>query len=119
MRITERKPVEDPVIDRMIDTLKVRNISQKELIDHLGLANGAFTRWKYNGGKSYMDYIDEIADYLHISKSYLLYGEHTEFQETSLFPSEVEMYKKLRGLTDSQRSIVFSIINEFSNQNPS
>jgi transcriptional regulator with XRE-family HTH domain len=114
MRATHRKPVNDPVIDRIIDTLKVRNISQKELIEHLGLTNGAFTRWKYNGGKSYMDYIDEIANYLHISKAYLLYGEHTDFQEVSLLPSEIEIYKKLRRLTESQRNIVFDLINEFS-----
>ena len=95
----------------------MRHISQNELIDHLGLANGAFTRWKYDGGTSYLDYMDDIADYLHISRNYLLYGESAEFQETSLLPSEVELYQKLRNLTDTQRSIVFSIVDEFSNQN--
>ena len=109
--------VDDPVIDRIIDTLKVRNISQKELIDHLGLANGAFTRWKYNGGKSYMDYIEEISEFLNVSKRYLLYGEHTDFQEVSLLPSEVEIYKKLRRLTESQRTIIFNLIDEFTINN--
>lgn len=117
MRKTDRKKVDDPVIDRIIDSLKMRHISQKELIDHLGLANGAFTNWKYDGGKSYLDYIDEISDFLHVSKGYLLYGEHIEFQEVSLLPSEIEIYKKLRELTNAQRNNIYETIDLFWKSN--
>lgn len=117
MRVTQRKPVNDPVIERIIDALNVRHISQNQLIDHLGLGNGAFTRWKYNGGKSYLDYIDDISEYLHVSKEYLLYGDHIDFQEVSLLPSEIEIYKKLRELTEAQRNNVFETIDLYWRSN--
>ena len=64
MRQTKKKVVKNPIVERIIDVLNLRSISQNELIEHLGLGNGAFTRWKYDGGKSYMKYIDEANEIL-------------------------------------------------------
>ena len=111
MRQTKKKVVKNPIVERIIDVLNVRSISQNELIDHLGLGNGAFTRWKYDGGKSYMKYIDEIADYLNVSKDSLLYGTNDGNTELQLLPSEIDTYKKLRELTEEQRNHVYELIH--------
>jgi hypothetical protein len=117
MRKTSKKIVNDPVIIRIIDTLKIRHLSQNDLIHHLELPNGTFTSWKYNGGKSYTKYIDQIAEYLNVSNRYLLYGEAQNFQNTSLLPSEVERYKKLRQLTEAQRNHIYESIDLFWDAN--
>ena len=52
MRQTEKTIVKNPIVERIIDTMKARSISQNELIEYLGLGNGAFTRWKYDGSTS-------------------------------------------------------------------
>lgn len=111
MRQTNKKIVDDPVVKRIIDTLNVRHLSQKSLLDYLDLPNATFTAWKYDGGKSYMKYIDKISDYLNVSKNYLLYGESENFQEISLLPSEIESYKKLHELTAAQQKYVMESIN--------
>jgi transcriptional regulator with XRE-family HTH domain len=112
MRQTQKKVVKNPIVERIIDTLEVRSISQNELVSYLGLGNGAFTRWKYDGGKSYMKYIDQIASFLNVSKDYLLYG-NTDDESVTLLPSDVESYRKLRELTEEQRSHILEEINLF------
>ena len=111
MRQTKKKVVKNPIVERIIDVLNLRSISQNELVEHLGLGNGAFTRWKYDGGKSYMKYIDEIADFLNVSKDYLLYGTNDGNTELQLLPSEIDTFKKLRELTEEQRNHVYELIH--------
>ena len=64
MRVPERKAVDDKVIERMLEVMREKRISQRELVEYLGLANGTFTSWKYKGDKSYMSFMDRIAEYL-------------------------------------------------------
>ena len=52
MQQTEKKIVSNPIAERMIDAKRARSFSQDELIEYLGLGNGAFTRWKYDGSTS-------------------------------------------------------------------
>lgn len=112
MRVTNRKPVNNPVVERISDTLSIRGIGQNDLISHLGLSNGTFTRWKYDGGTSYMEHLDEIAAYLHVSKEFLLYGTDDEGVEMKLQPSEVTPIKKLRELSPEQRNLVYQTIKD-------
>ena len=116
MRMTTKKIVENPVVNRIIDTLVSRNITQKDLIAYLDLPNGTFTSWKYDGGTSYMKYIDSIAEYLHVPKNYLLYGELTT-DNTGLLMSDVEDYNLFRQLTDDQKAIIKQTIKAFWNAN--
>ena len=54
MRYTNRKVTEDPVVERLLDLLKEQGKTEKSLLQYLGLANGTFTLWKYDNGKSFL-----------------------------------------------------------------
>jgi transcriptional regulator with XRE-family HTH domain len=110
MRTTEKNIVDSPVMERILNTLRVRNLTQKQLIEYLGLPNGTFTSWKYNGGKSYMKYIDGISEFLNIPKEYLLYGDPSS-DDTALLLSDVEDYKKFRQLSDEQQCLIRTAID--------
>ena len=110
MRTPAKEVVNNPVITRIIDSLAYRNLTQKELIDYLGLPNGTFTSWKYKNGKSYMKYIDKISDFLNVSKNYLLYGE-IESDSTGLLLSDVEGYRKFRQLSAEQQNVIRNTID--------
>lgn len=110
MRNTDKKIVDNPVIRRIINTLQARNLSQKQLIEYLGLPNGTFTSWKYNGGSSYMKYISSISEFLHVSDNYLLYGE-SDTDDTTLLLSDTEDYKKFRQLSVEQQNLIRNTID--------
>lgn len=61
---------------RRMDTLMKQNGKmEKELIEYLGLRAGTFSEWRRGNGYSYMLYIKEICDFLHVTPNYLFLGE--------------------------------------------
>jgi transcriptional regulator with XRE-family HTH domain len=63
----QRKNTDDPIVLR-IQTLLVRQKkTSKDLEKALGLSNGAVSKWKYAGTKSYMKYMPLIAEYLNVT----------------------------------------------------
>lgn len=113
MRVTERKAVDDKVIERMLEVMREKRISQRELVEYLGLANGTFTSWKYKGGKSYMSHMDRIAEYLGVSKVYLTCGEDEQIRRDTITRSEAEIIRMLRDLDLRKRELSFQIIKAF------
>ncbi len=113
MRVPERKAVDEKVIERMLEVMREKRISQRELVEYLGLANGTFTSWKYKGGKSYMSHMDRIAEYLGVSKVYLTGGEDEQIRRDTITRSEVEIIRMLRDLDQRKRELSYQIIKGF------
>ena len=44
-------------MQRILELLKEQGKTEKELIQYLGLANGAFTPWKFGDTKGYMSFL--------------------------------------------------------------
>ncbi len=62
----------------ILSTIKEKNISQKELCEHLNIKKHAFSDWKSGRTTSYKKYLPEIAEYLDVSINYLLGKESEE-----------------------------------------
>lgn len=108
MRNTERSTCNNPVIERIETTLKERNLSQLQLIDSLGLGASAFTRWKYDNGKSYLKYIDQIADFLGVSVDYLLHGNSPGGWE--LTAQEIKMIHLFRSISKKGQETILYLL---------
>lgn len=113
MRQPKREIVNDKIIERMLEIMQEKRISQQELVEYLGLANGIFTNWKYKGSKSYMNYIDKISECLGVSKTYLINGEDEQINRDSITRFEVEIIKMLRELDDRKRELSYQTIKAF------
>lgn len=113
MRTPKNGIVDDKIIERMLEVMQEKRISQQELVEYLGLANGIFTNWKYRGSKSYMTYIDKIAECLGVSKSYLISGEDEQINRDSITRFEVEIIRMLRELDDRKRELSYQTIKAF------
>lgn len=88
------------------------------MMSDLGLSQTSFTRWKYDGGKSYMKSMDQIANYLNVTVDYLLRGEE-KITVTDLSPQEVTLIKNFRNVTDNHRTNILEITNAFAYQDES
>ncbi|MBR2810442.1 MAG: helix-turn-helix transcriptional regulator [Solobacterium sp.] len=85
-----------------------QRITQVDLTAHLGLSAAVFNMWKDGKSKSYMKYIDKIADYLGVSVDQLQDTRETEMPD-HLTENEKKLIHKLRTLTPDQRQLVFNI----------
>jgi transcriptional regulator with XRE-family HTH domain len=68
-----KKGVEEmSTIDKIFDLLILRGKQQKELTDFLGIDKGVSSQWKTGKSRSYLKYIDKIAEFLEVSTDELL-----------------------------------------------
>ena len=74
MREAKRTLTNDSIVLRIMNLLKSRKKTDKELSDYLELTHCITTAWKYGGSKSYRPHINEIAEFLDVSPNYLLRG---------------------------------------------
>ena len=99
----------------MSELLKKSEKTEKELIDHLGMARGTYTTWKYNSGKSYRAHINEIAEFLNVSPNYLLRGAENETEIETLSKTEIKLIKTFRGLDRQKQKYLLTTIEYMEN----
>ena len=103
----KRELTDDPVLHRIIGALDDSGLTEKKLIEELGMSHGTFTSWKYGRVKSYQAHINEIAEILNVSPNYLLRGVDEEIEVETLSESEVRLIKGYRAADrDGQRHIL-------------
>ena len=64
-------------IERIIGLLEEKGIEQQQFASAIGVGKQKISEWKSGKTKSYMKYIDKIAEYLCVSTDYLLGNEET------------------------------------------
>ena len=106
----ENKGECNPVLDRILKTLRIRCLKQIELARHLGINEVAFTKWKNGENTSFMRHIDAIAGFLHVDKEYLLYGTNAEESLLDLHPDEIEQLKKICMIPEENRKVIYDMI---------
>lgn len=104
----------DPIVQRMIELLQEKGKSEREFVKSIGLSNGTMTKWK-QGGKAYIKYLPEIAQYFGVSEKYLLSGME---RNTSHDLSEMEenLIRLYRLMTPHRRHAFMMIGAIFVNE---
>ena len=59
-------------LDKILSLLTEKGIQQKTFAENIGVTKHTITDWKNGRSKSYMKYIDKIADLFDVSADYLL-----------------------------------------------
>lgn len=113
MNISKRKVSQDPVLHRIMDLLKEQRKTQKELTDYLELHPNTFNNWKFQNTKSYLKYLDQIADYLNVTPGYLIRGNSMGADVQNFSPLETKIINNISCLTINQQKILLNLIEEF------
>ena len=110
-----REVSKDPVLHRIMDALRERKRSNKDLEHHLHLANGTFVNWKFNGIKSYLSHIKEIAEFLNVSTDYLLNGNELEIKSSGeITAAELEIIQMFRKVDLKGQECILEILRRFA-----
>ena len=103
MRTAINELTEDPVVLRIMEELKLQKKTEKSLLTALGLPNSMFSSWKYKNGKSYIKHIDRIAEFLGVSKYYLLEGTDEYINMNTLTATEIKVLRMFRQMGSEQQ----------------
>ncbi len=115
MRVTTHTLTEDPVMLKILDELKRQKKTGKELEQAIGLGNGAVSRWKYIDKKSYVNYIDRIADFLGVTPEYLQSIPEKEVELENLTEVEKNLILSYRKMEPDERRCMLEVVNIFLN----
>ena len=114
LREAKRKLSNDPILLRIIASLKEAGKTDKELLEHLNMVHGTFDAWKYRGIKSYMSRINDIAEFLDVSPNYLLRGIDDEVNLETLSEAEIQLVKKYRKADDAGKRHILEMVEYVS-----
>ena len=108
MRYPEKS--NDEVYNRIILLMQENGITQAELADHLGVQRATLASWRNNKKRSYLKYIDSIAEYFGVTYDFILHGSQA-LDHNHLTPDEKTIISKYRSLSMEERSLLLKIIN--------
>ena len=83
----------DEVFFHMDAYMKEQGRLEKDLIHYLGLSTGTYSQWRIGHGQSYLRYIKEICEWLHITPTQLILGK--DGQETDETPESFYTGRKI------------------------
>ncbi len=105
---------DDPIFLRILDLMEKQRKGNKDISKALGLASGTFSQWKHDSKRrSYLSCIDEIADYLGTTPTYLLRGS---IEEEDSSEQEMNILKMYRKLSHEKKDCINNILRIFSNE---
>lgn len=81
---------------RILDLLKEKGKTEKDMVEYLGIGNGTFTHWKYDNQKLFYQHIRQMSEYLGVMPNYLLFGKDEDVNTDILSANEIHLVKLYR-----------------------
>ena len=114
MRPAVNELTNDIVVLKIMELLKIQGKTEKDLTDHVGLANTTFTKWKYKGLKSYRKHLDKIAEFLEVTPEYLTEGVDDIINLNSMTASELRLIQMYRKMGNDAKEILLKTAGYFA-----
>ena len=111
MRTLKREITDDPIVQRIIYALKENGKTANDLIKYLKVGKNIFDTWKFSGSKSYMSYIDKIADFTGTSIDFLVRG--VEMDGSTFTGAEQELVLRYRKLNEKRQRMIWNLLKDF------
>ena len=106
----------DIVVLKIMEELRLQGKTEKDLELAIGLTTGAFARWKYLNGKSYRKYIDQIADFLNVTKDFLLNETSNLVNIENVTVKELKLIQMYRKMSLKEQHCIFETAECFMYQ---
>lgn len=89
-------------INKIVELLKVQGRQDKELCNHIGIAQSTFTNWKKRNTDPKPNYLPEIANFFNVSVDYLVSDEKDDNTKPQSIDLNDEINRLLYALTGEQ-----------------
>ena len=90
--------------------MKIKGVRQVDLANYLGLSKTSITQWKAHSSKSYMKYLDELAEYFDVTKDDLIHADKSNIYASHLSQTEQELVNNFRLLTKEKQSLISQLV---------
>lgn len=107
------------ILGRIKQLLVDNNLLERDLIEHLGIGGETFNNWKKNRSDSYLHYLVEISEYLHVTVDYLLVGgdKDKDRANNEMFSDqELSLVNMFREVKLSERKYVIDLLKSMTSR---
>jgi transcriptional regulator with XRE-family HTH domain len=80
----------DIIYNKILSLINNKNVNKKNLSKFLGIAPSVISDWISGRSKSYIKYVDRIAEYFKVSTDYILKGEEEQKYDSPKSKTEKE-----------------------------
>lgn len=108
--------VDDAVLGRILELLRMKGKTEKEMVGYLGLANGAFTPWKYEGSRTYLQHIGPMSEFLGVTPNYLLYGVDEDINIDTMSATEIDLIRLYRKMNERKKDCLIRTARVFADE---
>lgn len=105
---------ENVVLSNIFNLMKMKGVRQTDLANYLGLSQNAITQWKTHKTRSYMRYLDQLAEYFDVSKDDLLHADKDSGFMTYLSNDELIIIHDFRKLSPNSKKAVSELIHSLT-----
>jgi transcriptional regulator with XRE-family HTH domain len=95
------------VFERIDSLMKQQGKQQKEMNEYLHLGQRTYDNWKAGKSSTYLQHLDEIANYLGVTPNYLINGQESY---NLLDTTEGELIDMFRSLSDSKKRFALNMV---------
>jgi len=104
------------IVSRIFDTMREKGITQKQIADKLGIAQGTVAGWKQRNCPPPINYISDISDILGVSIDYLVTG-NIKPMTYKLDSSEQYLVRLFRCSTEENKKTILNVAIGLSDEN--
>ena len=116
--MSNKRTTSNIIVNNMLEIMEQKGIRQLDLSRYLGVAPTVITQWKTGKTRSYMNYIDQICEFLDVTDDELLHPEISKAGDKYLTPDLKQMVEEFSQLEHGSQKIVFALIHDmFINRN--
>ncbi len=102
---------ENEILNHIFDLIQIKGVRQTDLANYLGVSKNTITRWKTHNIKSYMKYIDKMAEYFDVTQEQLLHPDKAMVHDTFLSPDELNIIRHYRKIKkDNMKALIKHIV---------
>lgn len=99
----------DKVLERIVECIGPKHGAKKDLAMHLDIHPNVITNWLGGRNKSYMKYLDQIAEFYGVSVQYLKNGEESPKEKPAdsgrpkLEDADIAFYERYSQLSEDEK----------------
>lgn len=106
----------DTIVGRIFETMRENGITQKQIAEKLGIAQGTVAGWKQRNCPPPINYISDISNMLGVSIDYLVTGSNQPLAY-KLDSSEQYLIRLYRSSSEENKNTIMKIAISLSDEN--
>lgn len=105
---------DNEILNNILNHMKIKGVRQTDVARYLGISDNAVSQWKTHTSKSYMKYLDQLAEYFDVTTDELIHTNKKNIYEHHLSQEEQTLLAQYRQLPEDVKKRIAQLIGSIN-----